>query len=665
MAKGKIYLVALLLVAAAMPVLGATLSTQIREGVYKEQVEGNLDAAIKIYEGIITAHADNQRYAAQATYRLGLCYLKKGQKDKAIEQFERIVSDYPSQKIVSRKAKTQLNKLKPAASIAKGDTTAESLKVIDAPWVDNEKTVLELKTPAGMCIGNISYTAKTEKRDNKDFWIIESYMTIPIQRMQQYTRVDAEVGSYRPVYGRTKNWMGDFVADYTDGKVMLKTNANGKKREKEFDVSTQVYDNEEALFMIRSMPLSVGFEQSFDIFPVQSASVTQCTINVTGKEKIKVKAGSYDCYKVNLACYSGAVKALEHTLWFSADKHHYLVKYDAGTAVMELSEVGLIAKGPQTVRDAGYGYSFDLPDGWTETAISSSEQYKVSRQLISPQMNSWSILCGVENLNSKTTIKSIAKNDMGILKGSFKDYSLRKNSWIERKINNLNASLFIYDLKDKGKPMVEYRAYIKSPAMVYWFVFRVEKDKFDEFKPQYDSIIDSFKIDASAISSNKIKAEQLAAAGWKLWGQRKFAESEEKFKEAANLDPANDNALQGLGWAQFNQGKNNNAKDSFERCIKLNADNSAALNGLGWIAHADGKVDKAIEWWEKAVKAAPGATASLNGLCKVYMERKDYQKAVKYYKMWLKVEPNNQQAKDGLDKAQLLLRDDPANKSRG
>ncbi|MCF7956774.1 MAG: tetratricopeptide repeat protein [Phycisphaerae bacterium] len=134
MAKGKIYLVALLLVASAMPVLGSTISTQIREGVYKEEVEGDLDAAIKIYEGIITAHADNQRYAAQATYRLGLCYLKKGQNDKAIEQFERIVKDYPTEKTTARKAEQQLKKLKPAnkdeGSMMMGDPRKPS--VIDS-----------------------------------------------------------------------------------------------------------------------------------------------------------------------------------------------------------------------------------------------------------------------------------------------------------------------------------------------------------------------------------------------------------------------------------------------------------------------------------------------------------------------------------------------------
>lgn len=118
MAKWKMYFWGLLLIALVVPALGATISTQIREGVYKEEVEGDLDAAIKIYEGIISKHAKNQRYAAQATYRLGLCFLKKGQKDKAAEQFERILKDYSSQKSTSEKAKSQLKKLKPAETAA-------------------------------------------------------------------------------------------------------------------------------------------------------------------------------------------------------------------------------------------------------------------------------------------------------------------------------------------------------------------------------------------------------------------------------------------------------------------------------------------------------------------------------------------------------------------
>jgi Tfp pilus assembly protein PilF len=156
---------------------------------------------------------------------------------------------------------------------------------------------------------------------------------------------------------------------------------------------------------------------------------------------------------------------------------------------------------------------------------------------------------------------------------------------------------------------------------------------------------------STTTKADKLSAENLTSQGWKLWGQRKLAEAEEKFKEAIAKNPAAENAYQGLGWAQLNQGKKLNAKDSFEKCVKLNPKNSAALNGLGWIAYGRGDMDKAISWWEKAVKAQPGATASLSGLTQVYMEKKEYGKAIKYYQMWLRTEPNNKQAKEGLKKA--------------
>jgi len=154
-----------------------------------------------------------------------------------------------------------------------------------------------------------------------------------------------------------------------------------------------------------------------------------------------------------------------------------------------------------------------------------------------------------------------------------------------------------------------------------------------------------------ADKADKLASENLASEGWRLWGQRKLAEAEAKFKEAIEKDPANENAYQGLGWAQLNQGKKLNAQDSFEKCVKLNPKNSAALNGLGWIAHGQDYINEAIQWWEKAVEAQPGATASLNGLTKVYMRKKEYDKAIQYYEMWLKAEPNNDQAKKGLEKA--------------
>jgi len=88
-------------------------SVLLQEGLYAEEIEGDLDAAIKIYEQVIAEAKETQRAAAQATYRIGMCFLKKGEKDSAAEYFQKVVSNYRTQKILVKKADEQLKKVKP------------------------------------------------------------------------------------------------------------------------------------------------------------------------------------------------------------------------------------------------------------------------------------------------------------------------------------------------------------------------------------------------------------------------------------------------------------------------------------------------------------------------------------------------------------------------
>ena len=151
--------------------------------------------------------------------------------------------------------------------------------------------------------------------------------------------------------------------------------------------------------------------------------------------------------------------------------------------------------------------------------------------------------------------------------------------------------------------------------------------------------------------ADKLAAEDLATEGWKLWGQRKLAEAEEKFSQAVKKDPANASAWNGLGWAQQNQGKLADAEQSFRKCLAIDPKQAGAWNGLGWIAKIRKETDKAIGYWQKAVEALPGASAALNGLTTTLVELGRHAEAVKYYEMWLKAEPDNAQVKAGLEKA--------------
>jgi len=129
-------------------------SVLLQEGLYAEEIEGDLDGAIKIYEQVIAGGKEAQQAAAQATYRIGMCYLKKGQKDKAAEHFQNIISDFAGQKALAAKAEKQLDKIKPRAeriveqtvmtisTCAEGDPRVtralESLKDLDENVVVNE-----------------------------------------------------------------------------------------------------------------------------------------------------------------------------------------------------------------------------------------------------------------------------------------------------------------------------------------------------------------------------------------------------------------------------------------------------------------------------------------------------------------------------------------------
>ncbi|MHC4444593.1 MAG: DUF3108 domain-containing protein [Planctomycetota bacterium] len=370
-------------------------------------------------------------------------------------------------------------------------------KLNPAPWTDGEVMRLRLNSVAGMEMGELAYIAEAVKSARKDAWRIVCYMPVTIRNMQQYTRVDAERDSFAPIMGRTDNSMtGHYRADYGPKKVKLKIETNERKDTREVALDKVAYDNEQALYLIRRLPLAEGYEAWFPIFTVQGGTVVECQIVVTGKEKVTVPLGSYDCYKMDLSIYSGGIEALKHQLWFSADKHQYLVKYDAGSAVMELVDVSRKAKGkPVQFKDKDHKISLTVPSDWYLYRDASKEPYKLSLSIIPPELKVWGTFIVGERDNVKNSSRKVAEADAETLKGFFKEYQVRPESWKDLKAADLPAACYVADYKEKKQDMVEYRTYILGSSAVYWFVFRVEKDKFDAMKTELDSIIKSFKVD--------------------------------------------------------------------------------------------------------------------------------------------------------------------------
>ena len=79
-------------------------------GIYQEEVNGDLEEAIKIYQKIVKDFPDNRVTAAKAQLQIGLCYEKLGL-EGALKAYEDVISNYGEQKDVVAKAKALLSKL--------------------------------------------------------------------------------------------------------------------------------------------------------------------------------------------------------------------------------------------------------------------------------------------------------------------------------------------------------------------------------------------------------------------------------------------------------------------------------------------------------------------------------------------------------------------------
>lgn len=106
----------LLLAAAAMTVTvpvarAASAGELLQQGLYAEEVDGNINAAIKLYGQIIANNSASQNQIAQALYRQGMCYVKLKDDASARAALEKLVNDYPGQTDLIEKARPVLDDL--------------------------------------------------------------------------------------------------------------------------------------------------------------------------------------------------------------------------------------------------------------------------------------------------------------------------------------------------------------------------------------------------------------------------------------------------------------------------------------------------------------------------------------------------------------------------
>ena len=99
-----------------------------QSGIYKEEVEGELEKAIEVYERIIKDFPENESTAAKALYHIGMCYEKLG-KQEAQKAYQRLIEEYPGQVQEVNLAKARLASLLKAVEAVPHEPTFRKIRI--------------------------------------------------------------------------------------------------------------------------------------------------------------------------------------------------------------------------------------------------------------------------------------------------------------------------------------------------------------------------------------------------------------------------------------------------------------------------------------------------------------------------------------------------------
>ncbi len=110
--KKLLFLVVLALFASLVPAgVAKEAAVLLQDARYAEDIEGDIDKAIGLYEKIIADSSADAKVRAQAMYLQGMCYLKKQDDIEAQTVLSKLVAEYPEQTQIVEKARGILAEL--------------------------------------------------------------------------------------------------------------------------------------------------------------------------------------------------------------------------------------------------------------------------------------------------------------------------------------------------------------------------------------------------------------------------------------------------------------------------------------------------------------------------------------------------------------------------
>lgn len=450
------------------PASAATISPSdmLEAGIYSEETKGDIDAAMELYQQVIADAQANAGLAAQAQYRLGICHHKKKDYAAATAAFEKLVREYPEEK---------------ALVAAASDYLANGAALQPVPWADGEDLIYTIRTAAGLELGVGRYAVRAGERDGRKTWIMRNHVVV--SGVEQWNRLEVEQASLRPIHNTWKHTLvGKIEVAYSAGAAEITTSPAGETKQAE--LAGVVYDNDEAVQLIRRLPLAPGYGTTISIFSGLLAQAVPVKLSVSGPEEVTVPAGTFECFKVDLT-------SLQQTFWYTADRHRHPVKFNAGGVISVLESIGQFAASPSMLTDTSHQFSVSAPAGWL--TFRKRDTQKRTEFYLADVDGHGQVRVKVQDVSDwkpedAGSARAYAEHELRQGAKYVNEQTTRDGSWAETTLAGEPAVSVVYDFAQQKLRLAAYATFAIVDGKGVEVTAFVAPDAVDAFRPKLDAI---------------------------------------------------------------------------------------------------------------------------------------------------------------------------------
>ncbi len=479
-------------------------SALLEKGIYAEETLGNLQEAINAYLQIIGNAEASRPVAAQALFRLGICYQKSGKQREAQAAFFKLAQLYPEQKELIARIPSRGVPAMP--------------QLLPAPWQNGETMEFVQHTKADGASGLQVLRVESVLENGHKAWHFEWLSTPGNEAALPFLTakdVIADLATLLPFTsendGNGFDWHGGFFnfkahARFFPDHAQIQPSRGSSPGD--IPLKGPVYDECEILQLVRCLPLTIGLQMTIPLFNILDGTVTDAWALVEARDRIDVPAGTLDCYRV-LISRGPRGTANEQTVWITADRNAYIAKasFSADNYIELSSAHPSPADGDYEIGNPNWGFRFRMPGGWRIyrvphenranggdfTVIPPGRTAKCSLLIYNRLQGEGYDQKSPKSLDYLARLRGLRAQNV---KTRASSYSIRGEYEIFQ-LCGFPALRVIGDFRDKDSDdeLVDYYIYQYTGTRQIEIAMQVEKQLFEEIRPIFELIVNSLRFD--------------------------------------------------------------------------------------------------------------------------------------------------------------------------